>query len=260
MEFDQICSVIDELSGRVAGMIRSAPDPSAPAVGEWRLRELAAHLAAMAGLQRSYAAGEGSPVQSFEGIAAFNEERLRGYAAEELAAQSDRIEGGMKETVEELRGAGAERVVPWIGGIEITTGDLAGVILGELLVHGHDVARAVGEPWRIDPAHANVVFDAVTPILPHYVDDEAARGFSGVFDLRMRGGSRRHLVFANGRLSIEEPGGRPVDCHISADPTAFLLVGYGRIGPIAPALTGKMLAWGRKPWLGLKLPRLLKQP
>jgi uncharacterized protein (TIGR03083 family) len=260
MEFDRICSVIDELSARVAGMIRAAPDPSAPAVGEWSLKELAAHLAAMAGLQRSYAAGEGSPVRSFEGIAAFNEERLRGHAAEELPQLADRIEGGMKETVEELRGAGAERVVPWIGGVQITTGDLAGIILGELLVHGHDVARAAGGSWSIDPAHANVVFEAVAPLMPHYVDEDEARGFSGTFDVRMRGGPRRLLVFDDGRLSIEEPDGRSVDCHISADPTAFLLVGYGRMGPVAPALTGKMLAWGRRPWLGFKLPRLLKQP
>lgn len=260
MEFDRICSVIDELSARVAGMIRSAPDPSAPAVGEWSLKEVAAHLAGMGGLYRSYAAGEGSPVRSFEGIAAFNEERLRGHADEGLAQLADGLEGGMKETVEELRGAGGERVVPWIAGIETTTGQLAGLIVGELLVHGHDVARAVGAPWRIDPAHANAVFEAAAPILPHYVDEEAARGFSGVFDLRMRGGSRRHLVFENGHLSVEQPGTRRVDCHISADPSAFLLVGYGRMGPVAPALTGKMLAWGRRPWLGFKLPRLLKQP
>jgi uncharacterized protein (TIGR03083 family) len=260
MEFDRVCGVIDELSARVAGMIRAAPDPSAPAVGEWSLKEVAAHLASMGELYRRYAAGEGSPVRSFEGIAAFNEERLRGLAAKELPSLADRIEGGMKEAVEELRGAGADRVVPWIAGLEITTGELAGFIIGEFLVHGYDVARAVGEPWRIDPAHATIVFDAAVPLMPHYVDDEAARGFSAVFDLRMRGGPRRLLVFDDGRLSVEEPDGRRVDCRISADPTAFLLVGYGRIGPVAPALTGKMLAWGRRPWLGLKLPRLLKQP
>ncbi|MGH2694039.1 MAG: maleylpyruvate isomerase family mycothiol-dependent enzyme [Actinomycetota bacterium] len=260
MDFDRVCSVIDELSARVAGMIRTAPDPSAPAVGEWSLEELAAHLAAMSELQRAYAAGEGSPVASFDGLAAFNEERLREYVSDGLPALADRIEAGMKQTVEELRGAGADRVVPWIAGLEITTGELAGVIVGEFLVHGHDVARAVGAPWRIDPAHANVVFEAVAPLMPRYVDEEAARGFSGVFDLRMRGGSRRHLVFENGGLTIEEPGARRVDCHISADPVAFLLVGYGRIGPLAPALTGKMVAWGRRPWLGFKLPRLLKQP
>ena len=51
-----------------------------------------------------------------------------------------------------------------------------------------------------------------------------------------------------------------MDCHVSADPVALLLVSYGRRSQWVPVLTGKLLAWGRKPWLGLRLVRYLVTP
>jgi hypothetical protein len=38
---------------------------------------------------------------------------------------------------------------------------------------------------------------------------------------------------------------------------AYLLVGYGRCGQWSSILRGKIVAGGRKPWLGLKFGRLL---
>jgi hypothetical protein len=51
-----------------------------------------------------------------------------------------------------------------------------------------------------------------------------------------------------------------VDCRISADPVAFLLVGYGRVSQWPQIARGKMVAWGRKPWLGVKFRSLLRKP
>jgi acetyl esterase/lipase len=42
-------------------------------------------------------------------------------------------------------------------------------------------------------------------------------------------------------------------------PAAFLLVTYGRSGPLVPALRGRITASGRKPRLGLRLPRLFRR-
>jgi hypothetical protein len=46
----------------------------------------------------------------------------------------------------------------------------------------------------------------------------------------------------------------------AADPWSFLLVLYGRSGPLKPALTGRILAWGRRPWLAFTLPTLFRKP
>ena len=67
------------------------------------------------------------------------------------------------------------------------------------------------------------------------------------------------MAIRGGRLTVDADDG-PVDCHVSADPVALLLVSYGRQSQWVPALTGKLLAWGRKPWLGLRLTRYLVTP
>ena len=107
-----------------------------------------------------------------------------------------------------------------------------------------------------------MVVRGLAPIFPHYLDEEAARGFRGRFEIRLRGQpeTRVVLAIADGVLEAREPGAERVDCVISADPASFLLVNYGRKRPLGPALTGKIVAWGRKPWLGFKLPQLFRSP
>jgi len=96
--------------------------------------------------------------------------------------------------------------------------------------------------------------------LQTYLDSEPAAGLSACFDVRVRGGSRHYDVIDHESLTIEAPSERRVDCHVSADPAAFLLAGYRRVGQWGPALRGQMIAWGRRPWLALRLISLLKNP
>jgi hypothetical protein len=44
------------------------------------------------------------------------------------------------------------------------------------------------------------------------------------------------------------------------DPVAFLLVGYGRISPWAAVVRGGGMAYGRRPWLGVRFKDLLFDP
>ena len=70
------------------------------------------------------------------------------------------------------------------------------------------------------------------------------------------------LTFTDGVMSVGRGRreGDAADCTISADPEAFLLVGYGRSSQWGPILRGKIFASGRKPWLGLKFNSLLVKP
>ncbi len=76
----------------------------------------------------------------------------------------------------------------------------------------------------------------------------------------MRGDGALTFRFGDGSLTVDAFDTSPVDCRISADPESFLLVAYGRIGLVKPAATGKMLAYGRKPWLALTFKNLLRNP
>ena len=41
-----------------------------------------------------------------------------------------------------------------------------GILLGEYVIHGHDLARSAGRAWHVNPAHAILVIGAITAVLP----------------------------------------------------------------------------------------------
>src|SRR5215471_1191947 len=130
-------------------------------------------------------------------------------------------------------------------------------LAGEAYVHGRDVARALGRPWPLDADDMRTIFVGLLPVLPHYVDRDGAVGFAASFDVRLRGDptSRARFEFDTGHLTVRQCDGRRVDCRVSAEPATFVLILYGRSGQMRPVLTGRVVASGRKPWLGLTLPR-----
>ena len=85
-------------------------------------------------------------------------------------------------------------------------------------------------------------------------DPAAVARESMSYELSFRGGGPAVVVrVGDGELAVEPMiSGTPVDCRISADPVAFLLVAYGRIGQLKPILRGQLLAWGRRPWAAVR--------
>ncbi len=59
---------------------------------------------------------------------------------------------------------------------------------------------------------------------------------------------------------MNPPGPFRPDAVISAAPTAFLLVVYKRISQWNAIVTGRFVAWGRKPWKALSFAGLLHNP
>ncbi|HUO49124.1 MAG TPA: SCP2 sterol-binding domain-containing protein [Acidimicrobiales bacterium] len=148
----------------------------------------------------------------------------------------------------------------WNGGIEVPLAVIAGIEAGDALIHGWDIAATIGRSWPIERRDAILVGLSAMEIIPHFVDRSAAAGFSATYGLHLRGGPDVTMVFDDGALTTSD--GRPgrADCRISADPEAYLLSAYGRTPPWKVALTGKMAAYGRRPWLAFKLGTLLRSP
>ncbi len=92
------------------------------------------------------------------------------------------------------------------------------------------------------------------------VDQQRAAGLRVRYDVRIRGAGRYHMVFDDGRLTIGAPSSEWVDCHLSVDPSTFLLLFWNRIGQWGAIGRGRLLAWGRKPWMGLRMRSLLRNP
>jgi uncharacterized protein (TIGR03083 family) len=249
---------------RFATLIAGAPDADQPIPdSEWTVGDVAVHVALGSEAYVGYASGATEAwvdVSDIAGgsLARSSAARLAAEPARDLPVSAARARAAVAAIVEAAEGRSAEEPVVW-NGMPMTLGAMLGIGLGEYLLHGRDVAKALGRPWTITPDDARLLLAAALPMLPLLVDPAATAGVRARYDLRVRGGTRIGLVIRDGQLSVDAGDGR-VDCHVSADPVALVLVSYGRQSQWVPALTGKLLAWGRKPWLGLRLTHYLVAP
>jgi len=254
-------SEVDEAVHQLCDMLRAARDLGAAAVGHWSARDVAVHLAESLDLYNRMATGTGSPADTIDAITDLNEQLVTACDERDARVLAGRIEAAAASYTATARATAGDPDVPWHAGLRTPLTTLLATTLGEVLVRGHDIARAVGAPWRIPAGSASTVFQGLLPVLPA-LTSERATTVRARFDVRLRGdpGARAAFSFADGELTVE-PGRTTerVDCHLSADPASFLLVMYGRIGPVRPAVTGRVVAWGRKPWLGLALPSLFRR-
>ncbi|MFJ5234733.1 maleylpyruvate isomerase N-terminal domain-containing protein [Kitasatospora sp. NPDC088391] len=152
---------------------------------------------------------------------------------------------------------------PWYGPEpRLTVAAATGLLLSECLLHGLDIARAVGLPWPIDPDHARLVLGQAMPtMMPRALDRDLARGVEIAYDLAVRGGPRLQLLISEQKLTVTTGAPpRTPDCRISADPVAFLLVAFHRDPQWKAILRGRLRAGGRRPWLATRLTRLVPAP
>jgi hypothetical protein len=185
----------------------------------------------------------------------------------DLRVLANRIEAAAAEFTGAIATAKGDKRCPWlVEGSTVSLVTLVCHVLNESLMHGYDLARAGRRPWVIERSHAALaLMGFIFPVLDmldsrSLVDQEEAAGLRVCYDVRLRGGGQVFFVFTDGELTVEGPSSRTVDCHLWADPVALLLVVWARQSQWGPIATGRLVAWGRRPWLGLKLRRLMKNP
>lgn len=267
---------------RVVALLRSVGDPSGHAVGEWDLGEVAMHLSqawvavpalARGDLSRLHevlpdraGAGE-SLVGDVWDLGAVTTQAVGNDAQRSPTVLADRIEERAAEFFGECEDRSADERQPWmVAGTTVDLCTLTCHLLNETVVHGADIARAAGRPWPGDPRHAAMAIQGfLLPVVAQLdprslVDQGRAAGLRATYDIRLKGAGRAHFVFDHGALTVAEPEGRRVDCHILADPVAMLDVIWGRQSQWAAIAKGQLLAWGRKPWLGPRLRLVMRNP
>ena len=273
----------DEIQ-RVTTLMRSITDPGVPAVGQWNIAEVAMHLSqnwimvpgqARRDLSRYRAVVPGivevtgdSMIPDMWDNDDMNARALKSDAERDVAVLADRIEERAEEYFAECAGHSPDEPRPWtVEGTTLPLSALTCNLLNETIMHGYDIAKAAGRTWRINPAHAAMVVQQFfVPVIQTcdprtFVNAERAAGLQATYELRLRGGGDRlFFVFDDGSLRVEEPSARRVDCHILADPAAFFMVFWQRQSQWNAIAKGQLIAWGRKPWLGLKFRSLIRNP
>jgi uncharacterized protein (TIGR03083 family) len=264
------------VADRVAALLRSIPDPGRPsALPRWSIGDVGVHLITVFRAFGDSVAGNPdwwSPFIPDEPafrprLVATNEAGVRMLAG--LGASSDRLADLLADGARDFL-AKTEHVrddapmpTPWYGpGARRTAGFAAPLLLGEVICHGLDIARAAGRPWPIEPADARIVLGTVIPEMMPTVADPAAIGRADLtYDLRVRGGGRWAITVRDRGVRVA-PGPPPFepDCHVSAAPVAMLLVTYGRMPVLRAVATGRILAYGRRPWVGFRLRSFFVDP
>lgn len=243
-------------SANLVRLLSTVRDPAARAIGEWSIQDLAVHLVDVYENYPRYIRSEAPLFADPTDITAHNARGRRGGEGTDVKEAAERITTAAREFDDLLEGQDPASVVRWHRGAELTATTLAAIPGSEAIVHGYDVASAEGRSFRTDRSHAAVILANLLHLLPLYVNEEIAARTTATYDLRLKGGRRKFLRFEGGTLEVSDSERRP-DCILLADAETFMLIGYNRIGQWRPAFTGKVVAWGPKPWLALRLPNLI---
>ena len=253
---EALCSALTASAERLSALMRRVVDPSPRAVGTWTIGETAQHVSGAPEYFLAAARGEAEP-RRLDAADAGNAHDLAVNPERNPQILADHLGRGEQALTAYARDADGDPPVCPYAGVEVPLSALLGVALGEVLVHGFDIARAAGLPWHIERAHAVLVIEAGLPLLPYTLNKDRAAGVRLAIDLRLRAIAPFIVRVEDSVLTVEPGHGQRVDCHISADPVVYLLVAFNRIGPAKPMLRGQLVTWGRRPWRVSELQALL---
>lgn len=262
----ELGEAIRETAGDIAAVLRAVTDTAVPVpASEWTVGEAAAHLAQANELMADLAAGgvrpygDGTPqslaAANAGALAAFDERGAQPLAAM-IVEQADAFLDAVARSAAE--GTAEQILITPLGPMDRPL--LASYLLTHMLGHGYDLARAVDRPHMIDRDRVELCLPFVRAAMERVADPAATAGLTARYTLRVRGGSTFGVTFTDGAVEVTPEPPQRTDCTILTEPVTFLLIALGRCNPWRAMASGRVLAWGRKPWLAPRFPGLFIAP
>ncbi|GIH21655.1 hypothetical protein Raf01_98270 [Rugosimonospora africana] len=147
---------------------------------------------------------------------------------------------------------------PFHTGQTIDGAGARGNMLGELLVHGWDVARTMKQPWPIAARDAVLHVNGGLQVASGWLDPTATAGMQFRARIHVAGGRSQLMSIDDGACTVADASASdgPVDVVVWARAVPIDLLFLKRIGLPGAIRRGLAVVGGRRPWLGLQLPRL----
>ena len=246
---------VSRVADRFLALAESAPDPHLPipATPGWSLVDVMGHLAMEPPRYESLARGGDDWVRTVAELPGYNARQVRDLPTRDPAELAGMLRAGVEDLVMTIESFAEQPLMRFDGGARLPADRALGALIAEYLIHGRDIALALDRPWPIDADDVPRVMAALTHIAPGRVCADDAH--TANYELRLRGQRRYFFEFRAGALTVGSTPSADVDLRISADPVTFLLVNYGRVSAVRAALSGRIVAWGRRPWLAVGFSR-----
>jgi uncharacterized protein (TIGR03083 family) len=260
---ERLAPALRASSHRVIDLVGSTSDVAVtvPATPRWTVLQTLAHLVTVTPRFAAGPEGAGTWADEPPDLAGINDRELSALGELAVADLQVRLHDAVEDVIRRVGRFGNEAPTYRYHGGAIVEADRAlGILLGEFLIHGADIAAAVRRPFPVPEDEAALAIDGVVRIASGWVDPIAARGHTATYEIRIRGGGTYVLAFRDGALEVRDGSAARADCRISANPAAFLPVLYRRRSPWRYVPTGGLVAWGRRPWLGPRLAGRFQRP
>jgi uncharacterized protein (TIGR03083 family) len=260
---EQARMALSETSVRTADLVETLADTAVPIPGSnWTVREAAVHLVNVGVRYAGMIEGEPLGYASLtpEECARMNDQLIADIPESDPVKLAALIHEATQRLLEASGRCDDEQEILWHCQIRITVPHLIAIALAEHVIHGYDMAVAVERPWPITMTQAGLALFGYGAAYGLCLNPATTTGHTAGYGIEFRTGERFTIRFVDGRYQVEPPDSGPVDCTITADPIAFLLVGAGRLSQWEAIALGAMEVGGQRPDLALAFTNLFLFP
>lgn len=247
---------------RYAQLVENVSQTSIAIPGsEWTVRDAAAHLAGSNHRVAVLAGGAASTVPTVE--KQFLDARARKLVAEIPETDGKKLADQIREGLERVMTVTAilpgDQPISFHGGIRLNLAELVSLYVGEYLLHGYDIAAAVGAPWSIDPGYAALGVHGFRPCYSAIFNPTTAGELDAIYSLDTAGTDPFFVRITNAAWEAPSKPGS-ADCIISTDPVTELLVMSGRLSQWAAIALQRLSFSGDRPEIGPRFRNLFVFP
>lgn len=251
----ELRSRIRQAGERFDGLVRSADPHARPPGHAWTVQQIAVHVLTVAHRYQHLARGlEYVHAASPSVFAAHNQTELDAAmapvpdVADKLVAMRDELDAYF-DTI-----ADTPRILPFhafstMSGVTAQTN-----WLGELLLHGDDIAAAMNADWELPERDMLLVARGLMEVGPAYLRSEVPATTDVCVALQVPQ-AREFVVRIRDGLAEMRPrrvGDRP-DAVLRVSAVTLTQLFYQRIGSFGSVRRGLRIVGGRRPWVALKL-------